>query len=136
MLPHKNIHHYPCVLLVARDRNNSYYRVLLQIKNNLAPEGKAFVFELNSISGFSWIGQDEYEIEDLLLQRAKNDSKSDRAKDYLKLLLNGSDLPCADIMEKMRANGIGKRTVEQAKRDMSIISYKMGDKWYWQLNEE
>ena len=74
--------------------------MLLQIKNNLAPEGKAFVFELNSISGFSWIGQDEYEIEDLLLQRAKNDSKLDRAKDYLKLLLNGSDLPCADIMEK------------------------------------
>lgn len=124
------------VLLVARDRNNSYYRVLLQIKNNLAPEGKAFVFELNPISGFSWIGQDEYEIEDLLLQRAKNDSKLDRAKDYLKLLLNGSDLPCADMMEKMRANGIGKRTVEQAKRDMNITSYKMGDKWYWQLNEE
>lgn len=54
--------------------------MLLQIKNNLAPEGKAFVFELNSISGFSWIGQDEYEIEDLLLQRAKNDSKLDRAE--------------------------------------------------------
>lgn len=71
-----------------------------------------------------------------MLQRAKNDSKLDRAKDYLKLLLNGSDLPCADIMEKMCANGIGKRTVEQAKRDMSITSYKMGDKWYWQLNEE
>ena len=40
------------------------------------------------------------------------------------------------MMEKMRANGIGKRTVEQAKRDMNITSYKMGDKWYWQLNEE
>ena len=27
-----------------------------------------------------------------------------------------------------------KRTVEQAKKDMGIISYKLGDKWYWQLN--
>ena len=40
----------------------------------------------------------------------------------------------ADIFDKMRANGIGKRTVEQAKKDMGIISYKLGDKWYWQLN--
>ena len=23
---------------------------------------------------------------------------------------------------------------EQAKKDMGIISYKLGDKWYWQLN--
>ena len=106
------------ILMVGRDRNNQCIRVLLQIKNNLAPEGRA------------------YEIEDLLLQKAKGESKLDKAKDYLKLLLNGSDLPCADIMEKMRTNGIGTRTVEQAKKDMGIISYKLGDKWYWQLNEE
>ena len=43
-------------------------------------------------------------------------------------------MACADILDKMRANGIGKRTVEQAKKDMGIISYKLGDKWYWQLN--
>ena len=23
---------------------------------------------------------------------------------------------------------------EQAKKDMGIVSYKLGDKWYWQLN--
>ena len=124
------------ILMVGRYRNNPYIRVLLQKKNNLAPEGRAFVFELNPKSGFSWIGQDDYEIEDLLLQKAKGESKLDKAKDYLKLLLNGSDLPCADIMEKMRTNGIGTRTVERAKKDMGIISYKLGDKWYWQLNEE
>lgn len=43
-------------------------------------------------------------------------------------------MACADIFDKMRANGIGKRTVEQAKKDMGIVSYKSGDKWYWQLN--
>ena len=43
-------------------------------------------------------------------------------------------MACADIFDKMRANGIGKRTVEQAKKDMGIISYKSRDKWYWQLN--
>lgn len=123
------------ILMVGRDRNNPNIRVLLQIKNNLAPEGRAFVFELNPKSGFSWIGQDDYEMEDLLLQKAKGESKLDKAKDYLKLLLSGSDLPCADIMEKMHTNGIGTRTVEQAKKDMGIISYKLGDKWYWKLDE-
>ena len=78
------------ILMVGRDRNNPYIRVLLQIKNNLAPEGRAFVFELNPKSGFSWIGQDDYEIEDLLLQKAKGESKLDKAKDYLKLLLTGT----------------------------------------------
>lgn len=122
------------VLLVGRDRSIPYYRVMLQIKNNLAPEGKAYVFELNPDYGFRWIGQEEYEVEDLLAHKTKTESKLDKAKDYLRLLLNGTDMACADIFDKMRANGIGKRTVEQAKKDMGIISYKLGDKWYWQLN--
>lgn len=124
------------ILLVGRDSSNPYYRIMIQIKNNLAPEGKAFVFELNPDLGFSWIGQEEHEMEDLLFQRSKGESKLDKAKEYLKLLLNGSDMPCADILEKMRASGIGTRTVEQAKKDMGIISYKLGDKWYWRLSEE
>lgn len=118
----------------VRDRSIPYYRVMLQIKNNLAPEGKAYVFELNPDYGFRWIGQEEYEVEDLLVHKTKTESKLDKAKDYLRLLLNGTDMACADILDKMRANGIGKRTVEQAKKDMGIISYKLGDKWYWQLN--
>ena len=122
------------VLLVGRDRSIPYYRVMLQIKNNLAPEGKAYVFELSPDYGFRWIGQEEYEVEDLLAHKTKTESKLDKAKDYLRLLLNGTDMACADILDKMRANGIGKRTVEQAKKDMGIISYKLGDKWYWQLN--
>ena len=73
-------------------------------------------------------------VEDLLAHKTKTESKLDKAKDYLRLLLNGTDMACADIFDKMRANGIGKRTVEQAKKDMGIISYKLGDKWYWQLN--
>ena len=107
---------------------------MLKIKNNLAPEGKAYVFELHPNYGFRWIGQEEYEVEDLLSHKSKTDSKLDKAKDYLQLLLSGTDMACADIFDKMRANGIGKRTVEQAKKDMGIISYKSGDKWYWQLN--
>ena len=69
-----------------------------------------------------------------MAHKTKTESKLDKAKDYLRLLLNGTDMACADIFDKMRANGIGKRTVEQAKKDMGIISYKLGDKWYWQLN--
>ena len=124
------------ILLVGRDSSNPYYRIMIQIKNNLAPEGKAFVFELNPYLGFNWIGQEEHEMEDLLFQRSKGESKLDKAKEYLKLLLNGSDMPCVDILEKMRTTGIGTRTVEQAKKDMGIVSYKLGDKWYWRLSEE
>lgn len=122
------------ILLVGRDRNIPHYRVMLQIKIILRPEGKAYVFELHPNSGFRWIGQEEYEVEDLLSHKSKTDSKLDKAKDYLQLLLSGTDMACADIFDKMRASGIGKRTVEQAKKDMGIISYKSGDKWYWQLN--
>ena len=110
--------------MVGRDRNIPYHRVMLQIKNNLAPEGKAYVFELNPDYGFRWIGQDEYEVEDILVRKPRMDSKLDKAKDYLRLLLNGTDMACADILDKMRANGIGKRTVEQAKKDMeSMLDY-------------
>ena len=115
------------VLLVGRDRSIPYYRVMLQIKNNLAPEGKAYVFELNPDYGFRWIGQEEYEVEDLLAHKTKTESKLDKAKDYLRLLLNGTDMACADILDKMRANGIRKRTVEQAKKiwESYLISWEI-----------
>ena len=51
-----------------------------------------------------------------MAHKTKTESKLDKAKDYLRLLLNGTDMACADIFDKMRANGIGKRTVEQAKK--------------------
>ena len=35
------------------------------------------------------------------------------------------------ILAKLELNEEEK---EQAKKDMGIISYKLGDKWYWQLN--
>ena len=35
------------------------------------------------------------------------------------------------ILAKLELNEEEK---EQAKKDMGIVSYKLGDKWYWQLN--
>lgn len=74
------------------------------------------------------ISQQNQRIQDYIKKRGWTLGKkySDRRKDAFE--------ETAYLQMKMRANGIGKRTVEQAKKDMGIISYKLGDKWYWQLN--
>jgi len=33
----------------------------------------------------------------------------------------------------MQTIGIGRRTVESAKKDLGIESYKQGNEWYWHL---
>ena len=40
-----------------------------------------------------------------------------------------------DIFERIMATGIGKRTIESAKQELDIVSYKKGNDWYWHLEQ-
>lgn len=43
------------------------------------------------------------------------------------------DLPSTYIYEKMKEYGIGKRTVQEAKKIAEISAYKKGKIWYWHM---
>ena len=124
------------VLLIGRSPDDRNIRVLAQIKNSLAREGPTLGFELAENQGIRWIGQYDITVDDILNGAPdEGGTKLDKACAELKRLLREGKQPCNEIYEAMEGEGIGKRTVDQAKKLLNIESVKALDKWYWALPE-
>ncbi len=54
------------VLLVGRIKNDASVRVMAQVKNSLAKEGKPIAFEIHEDSSIRWIGEYDITVDDLL----------------------------------------------------------------------
>lgn len=122
------------VLLVGRLRDEPTIRVMTQIKNNLAPEGKAIAFELNEINGFRWIGQYDVTVDDILNgEKPIEEPKRIQAQTIIEDLLHENPCPCSRIYAVCHERGIGKRTVDAAKQILGAKSLKQADGWYWSL---
>lgn len=124
------------VLLVGRDADDPYRRIMLPIKSSLAPEGSAFAFELDPQTGFRWIGACSYTAEELLGNVPHAETKLQKAKDRLQEILYDCDLPGREVYEKMSSLEIGKRTIDSAKRELGVSVYRKNDMWYWHLDNQ
>jgi len=125
------------VLLVGRIKNNPAVRVMVQLKNSLAGEGTPIAFEINDDSSIRWIGEYDITADELL---SGDESPSDRNKlteaiDKLEEMLNDGEVPCSRIYTALHKMGIGKRSVDRAKKQLNIKSVKRADGWYWSLQE-
>jgi DNA repair protein RadA/Sms len=122
------------VLLIGRSPDNRNIRVMAQIKNSLEREGPTLAFELEENQGIRWIGQYDMTVDDILNGAPdESNTKLDKACAELKRLLQAGKQPCNTIYEAMEGESIGKRTVDLAKKLLSIVSVKVVDKWYWTL---
>jgi RecA/RadA recombinase len=122
------------VLLIGRLKDEPLIRVMTQIKNNLAPEGRAVAFEMVSNGGIRWIGYYDISADDLLAGgNRQDDSKLEQARTLLRESLAQSPMICVEGYALCKRNGIGKRTTETAKQLEGIRSIKMPDGWYWTL---
>ena len=124
------------VLLVGRDLDDPYRRIMLPIKSSLAPEGPAFAFELDPVNGFNWVGACSYTADELLGNAPHVETKLQKAKDKLQEILYDADLPGKDVYEKMEELEIGKRTIDAAKKALGVAVYRKDDMWYWHLDNE
>jgi len=124
------------VLLVGRTKHNPQIRVVAQIKNSLAHEGAAIAFEINDNSGIRWIGKYDISVEELLLGTVTLDdeNKTELAKRVLRDALLTGEALCGDLYVRCSAQGVCKRTVDQAKKHLGIKSIKRNDGWYWTLD--
>ena len=125
------------VLLVGRIKSNPAVRVMLQLKNSLAGEGMPIAFEINDDSSVRWIGEYDITADELLNgEEPLNDrNKLSEAVDKLEKMLDGGEVPCSRIYTVMNNMGIGKRSVDRAKKQLNIKSIKRADGWYWSLQE-
>ncbi len=121
------------VLLVGRVIGKDNYRAMVQIKNNLAPFGHPKAFELSE-DGFEWIGDYEISVDDVLGGYAPKESKLDQAKQLLKDLSEDKDAVSSnELIELAKAEGISKRTMDNARKEMGLKSQKINNTWYVKL---
>lgn len=126
------------LLLIGRLKHDPSIRVVTQIKNNLAPEGIPIAFQIEEM-GIRWIGHYEGPIDEFLAGVSCDvtaDTKRDQAAAIIKeLLSDGKEIPCNSIYDDCLSQGIRKRTVDEAKKDLSVKSIRKSDGWYWALDD-
>ncbi len=118
------------VLLIGKMPKDDTKRVVCQIKSNLALKGESLSFSLTE-DGFKWTGFCDV-TEDELLTGIKADTKSNKACVFVTDILEEyGKYPAKEIFEKGIALGISKRTIENAKQELGIKSFKEGNQWFW-----
>lgn len=126
------------VLLVARtDKDRPDERILAQVKSNLAPTGNAILFTVDE-GGIEWREETARTADEVLgnvfAAAGRPDEQMQRAKETLSAILtDGIPKPQSEVMEKLKAIGVGESTAKKAKALLGVQSVKQGVRWFWTL---
>lgn len=126
------------VLLVARtDKDRPDERILAQVKSNLAPTGNAILFTVDE-GGIEWREETARTADEVLgnvfAAAGRPDEQMQRAKETLSAILtDGIPKPQSEVMEKLKAVGVGESTAKKAKALLGVQSVKQGVRWFWTL---
>ena len=119
------------VLLVGRVEGQPDIRAVVQIKNNLAAFGHSKAFKLSE-DGFRWLGDYEITADEVLGGIEPKVNKFEQAKRLLRELAESSNMvSSSEVLELAKEEGISKRTMESAKRELNISAKKINNTWYW-----
>ena len=123
------------VLLVGRVEGEPNTRAVVQIKNNLAAFGHPKAFSLSE-NGFKWLGDYEITADEVLGGIAPKINKLETAKQFLRELAKNSNMMSSkEIFDKAEEQGISKRTLENAKKELGVWAKKINNSWYWELDK-
>ena len=121
------------VMLVGRIEGQSNLRAMIQIKNNLAAFGHPKAFELAE-DGFHWLGDYEITADEVLGGMVPKASKLEVAKQFLRERAERTQkILSTEIIELAAQEGISKRTLETAKKELKIKAEHCNNNWYWNL---
>ena len=124
------------VLLVGRIEGQPDMRSVVQIKNNLSAFGHPKAFELTE-DGFRWIGDYDITADEVLGGIALKANKLDAARKFLKELAGSKVMiQSNEILEMAAQEGISKRTLETAKKELGIKAKRVAGNWYWDLHRD
>ena len=123
------------VLLVGRVEGEPNTRAVVQIKNNLAAFGHPKAFSLSE-DGFKWLGDYEITADEVLGGIAPKANKLETAKQFLRELAKTSNMMSSkEIFDRAEEQGISKRTLENAKKELGVWAKKINNSWYWELDK-
>lgn len=108
------------VLLVGRIEGEPNTRAVIQIKNNLVAFGHPKAFMLSE-TGFHWLGDYEITADEVLGGIAPKANKLEQAKQMLRELAETTNMVQSnEVFEMADEQGISKRTLENAKKELGI----------------
>jgi hypothetical protein len=121
------------VLTVGRISVDDDMRAIVHNKSNLSPAGASQAFGLDRSGGFSWLGEYEIGIDELLIGVKKPESQFTKARRLIETELAHGAVAAADMMQMAEEQGISSKTLNRAKEALGVISVKHGVRWYWEL---
>ena len=123
------------VLLVGRVEGEANIRAVVQIKNNLAAFGHPKAFEFSE-DGFHWLGDYEITADEVLGGIAPKANKLEQAKRLLREVAETNNaMQSNEIFNLAEEQGISRRTLENAKKELSIRAKRINNSWYWELDK-
>lgn len=121
------------VLTVGRIDVDENMRAIVHNKSNLAPPGASLAFGLDPAGGFTWLGEYDITIDELLNGKRKPESQFARARRLIETALANGPVLSVDMMQMAEEQGISPKTLNRAKDALGVISVKRGERWYWEL---
>jgi len=123
------------VILVGGVEGEPNIRAIVQIKNNLAAFGHSKAFRLSE-EGFQWLGDYEITADEVLGGIVPKANKLEQAKQMLRKQAETlHSVQSKKIFDLAKEQGISKRTLENAKRELGIQAKKINNAWYWELDK-
>jgi len=130
------------VMLVGKIDVADGVSAMVHHKSNMDELGVSQAFRLSKRSGFEWLGECSATANDVLRE---SDScadgivdsgigKLDGAADLLLNLLRDADRPSTEIHEIALNSGFSERTLNRAKVELGVKSYRSGELWMMKLN--
>jgi len=122
------------VLMIARDKSDSSIRYMFPIKSSLAPEGPMIAFSLENNKGIHWLGKHDMDI-DVLSELNSTKKKQESALETISRMLAYRDVRSSEMLNKLNMLGISERTIQIAKKQLGVVSYRRGGLWFWHLDD-
>ena len=120
------------ILLVTRDPANPANRVIVQIKNSLAPEGEPVAFRFGEDAELTYLGAYEFKVEEALNAERQRPTQRDRAEALLlEWLDKANPLYIRDMYPIADSEGISKQALQRAKQNLRLVSEKTEKGWIW-----
>ena len=121
------------VLIVGKMRDSPSKRIMTQAKSSLAPVGKSLLFEINENSALEWKGEVDITAEQFLENCGAELSKLEIATEFLLEILKDGKVSQKEIAAAASDYDFSARTLNEAKKNLKVLSIKADNKWYWKL---
>lgn len=117
------------VLTVTKHPNNKTLSLINHTKSSLSARGKSLSFCIDENGKIVWGNFVECEVK----VAEEKVTKTDTAKQFLQDILADAAIAQTEIQAMAYEQGISKRTLDKAKADLKIKSYKKDNMWFWRL---